>query len=64
MVQGFRSAQVAGSAFSGRAGSFGGAMRKAWDGSIKGAKAAGRGIATFSKSMGRLAAKGGTAAFS
>lgn len=64
VVQGFRDARVAQSAFSGKAGSFGGALRKMWDGSIKGAKAAGRGVATFSRSVGRLTAKGGKAAFS
>ncbi|MCX5285697.1 phage tail tape measure protein [Streptomyces sp. NBC_00198] len=63
VVQGFRSAQVAQSAFSGKAGSFGGALRKMWNGSISGAKAAGRGVATFGKSVGGLAAKGGRAAW-
>ncbi|MEU6513614.1 phage tail tape measure protein [Streptomyces sp. NPDC046978] len=62
VVQGFRSAQVAGSAFSGKAGSFGGALRKGFDGIISGAKNAGSAIGTFSKRAGSLAAKGGSAA--
>ncbi|MFI5880792.1 phage tail tape measure protein [Streptomyces sp. NPDC051554] len=40
VVQGFRSAQVAESAFSGRAGSFGGAMRRAFDATGRGARSA------------------------
>lgn len=40
VVQGFRSAQVAESAFSGKAGSFGGALRKTFDASARGAKSA------------------------
>lgn len=40
VVQGFRSAQVAESAFSGKAGSFGGALRKAFDATTAGAKSA------------------------
>ncbi|XUL89729.1 phage tail tape measure protein [Streptomyces galilaeus] len=40
VVQGFRSAQVAESAFSGRAGSFGGALRKAFDATGRGARSA------------------------
>ncbi|MFF7142234.1 phage tail tape measure protein [Streptomyces nodosus] len=63
VVQGFRSAQVAGSAFSGKAGSFGGALRKMWDGSIRGAKSAGRAVGSFGKTLGGLAARGGKAAF-
>ncbi|MEW2164428.1 phage tail tape measure protein [Streptomyces sp. NPDC007084] len=63
VVQGFRSAQVAQSAFSGRAGTFGGVLRKMWNGSISGARAAGRGVATFGKTLGGLAAKGGRAAW-
>ncbi|MBK3624905.1 phage tail tape measure protein [Streptomyces sp. MBT49] len=64
VVQGFRSAQVAQSSFSGRAGTFGGALRKMWNGSISGAKAAGRGVATFGSKLGSLAAKGGRATWS
>ncbi|MFJ8798539.1 phage tail tape measure protein [Streptomyces sp. NPDC102487] len=64
VVQGFRSAQVAGSAFSGKAGTFGGALRKMWDGGIRGAKAFGRGIASAGRGMAGLAAKGGRAAWS
>ncbi|MFJ4787558.1 phage tail tape measure protein [Streptomyces sp. NPDC088794] len=60
VVQGFRSAQVAGSAFSGRAGTFGGALRKMWNGSINGAKAAGRAMksaGSAAASFGRTAAR-------
>ncbi|MGW4042942.1 phage tail tape measure protein [Streptomyces sp. NPDC004721] len=63
VVQGFRSAQVAGSAFSGKAGSFGGALRKMWDGSINGAKAAARAAATAGKNLASAAARGGRAAW-
>ncbi|MFF4823138.1 phage tail tape measure protein [Streptomyces sp. NPDC001312] len=63
VAQGFRSAQVAGSAFSGKAGSFGGALRKMWDGSINGAKAAGRAAANAGKSLASAAARGGRAAW-
>jgi TP901 family phage tail tape measure protein len=63
VVQGFRSASVAQSAFSGKAGSFGGVLRRMWDGSISGAKAAGRGVASFGRTLGGIAAKGGRAAW-
>ncbi|MFJ4924081.1 phage tail tape measure protein [Streptomyces sp. NPDC088736] len=64
IVQGFRSAQVAQSAFSGRAGSFGGVLRKMWNGSISGARAAGRGVVTFGKTIGSVGARAGRAAWS
>ncbi|MET7781504.1 phage tail tape measure protein [Streptomyces mirabilis] len=63
VVQGFRSAAVAGSAFSGKAGSFGGALRKGFSAVASGAKAAGRAVGGFAKTLGSLAAKGGTAAW-
>ncbi|MDT0435601.1 MULTISPECIES: phage tail tape measure protein [Streptomyces] len=71
IVQGFRSAQVAGSVFSGRAGSFGGALRRAWNSGISGAKAAGRGIksagsaaVSFGRTAGLAIGRGGRAAWS
>ncbi|WP_329140872.1 phage tail tape measure protein [Streptomyces sp. NBC_00670] len=64
IVQGFRSAQVAQSAFSGRAGSFGGALRKMWNGSVQGSRAAIRGVGQFGKTVGNLTVKGGKAAWS
>ncbi|MER8030746.1 phage tail tape measure protein [Streptomyces bauhiniae] len=63
VAQGFRSAQAAESAFSGRAGTFGGALRKAWDGSVSGSKAAIRGIGNFGKRLGSLGAKGARASW-
>ncbi|MFD4968966.1 phage tail tape measure protein [Streptomyces sp. NPDC058424] len=63
VVQGFRSAQVAGSEFSGKAGSFGGALRKMWDGTISGAKSAARAAANAGKSLASAAARGGKAAW-
>ncbi|MEU6347232.1 phage tail tape measure protein [Streptomyces sp. NPDC046977] len=64
IVQGFRSAQVAESAFSGRAGSFGGKLRKAFDASISGAKRAGSAVASFGRAVGRATAAGSKAALS
>ncbi|MGV9427052.1 phage tail tape measure protein [Streptomyces sp. NPDC003656] len=64
IAQGFRDARIAQSSFSGRAGSFGGALRKMWDGSIKGVAAAARGVGRLGKSIGSLAARGGKAALS
>jgi len=71
VVQGFRSAQVAESAFSGKAGSFGGALRKAFDGTVKGAKGAASGIRKaggavkdFAVSVGKASASAGKAAWS
>ncbi|MFJ4550316.1 phage tail tape measure protein [Streptomyces sp. NPDC088817] len=64
VVQGFRSAQVAGSAFSGKAGSFGGALRKMWDGTISGAKTAARAAGKAGKALASAAARGGRAAWS
>ncbi|MFE5140304.1 phage tail tape measure protein [Streptomyces fagopyri] len=64
VVQGFRSVQVAQSAASGRAGSFGGVLRKMWNGSISGAKSAGRGVVTFGKTIGSVGARAGRAAWS
>ncbi|MFJ5151355.1 phage tail tape measure protein, partial [Streptomyces sp. NPDC088353] len=61
VVQGFRSAQVAQSAFSGKAGTVGGALRKMWDGTISGAKAAGRAATNAGKSLASAAARGGRA---
>ncbi|MFJ5155764.1 phage tail tape measure protein, partial [Streptomyces sp. NPDC088353] len=61
VVQGFRSAQVAGSAFSGKAGTFGGALRKMWDGTISGAKTAARAATNAGKSLASAAARGGRA---
>lgn len=63
VVQGFRSAQVAGSAFSGRAGSFGGALRKGFDAAVSGAKTAGSAVASFGRSVGRASATAGRAAW-
>ncbi|MFC8676669.1 phage tail tape measure protein [Streptomyces griseorubiginosus] len=70
IVQGFRDARVAQSAFSGRSGSFGGVLRKMWDGSVSGAKAAGRAIrsagssvATFGRNAGRAISRAGRAAW-
>jgi TP901 family phage tail tape measure protein len=63
VVQGFRSAQVAESSFSGRAGSFGGALRKGFDASIRGAKSAGGAIKSFSLAVGRVSATAGKAAW-
>ncbi|MGW5123314.1 phage tail tape measure protein [Streptomyces sp. NPDC004069] len=64
VVQGFRSAQVAGSAFSGKAGTFGGALRKMWDGTISGAKTAASAAGRAGKSLASAAARGGKAAWS
>ncbi|MFB7461314.1 phage tail tape measure protein [Streptomyces sp. NPDC056188] len=64
VVQGFRSAQVAGSAFSGKAGTFGGALRKMWDGTISGAKTAAGAAGRAGKSLASAAARGGKAAWS
>jgi len=63
MVQGFRSAQVAGSAFSGKAGSFGGALRKGFDATIRGAKTAGGAVKSFALAIGRVSATAGKAAW-
>lgn len=49
--QGFKSAQVAESAFSGKAGSAGGALRKAFNGGVTGAKAIGTGLKTASTAL-------------
>ncbi|MEU1800907.1 phage tail tape measure protein [Streptomyces sp. NPDC019937] len=56
VVQGFRSAQVAQSAFSGRAGSFGGALRRGFD-------AARSGVVSFGKAVAGATVKGGKAAW-
>ncbi|MEV0090471.1 phage tail tape measure protein [Streptomyces sp. NPDC050738] len=64
IVQGFRSAQVAQSSFSGRAGSFGGILRRGWNAGITGAKSMGRATLDVGKAVGGLAARGGRAALS
>jgi TP901 family phage tail tape measure protein len=64
VVQGFRSAQVAGSTFSGKAGSFGGALRKGFDAAGRGAKSAAGGVKTFAMAVGRVSASAGKAAWS
>ncbi|MFJ5217164.1 phage tail tape measure protein [Streptomyces sp. NPDC088354] len=64
VVQGFRSAQVAESAFSGRAGTFGGKLRTAFNSTISGAKRAGSAVASFGRAVGRAAATGAKAAWS
>lgn len=72
MAQGFRSADVAGSAFSGRLGTIGGRLRTVFDAGISGAKtfgssvvsagaAAGRGLASAGVAAGRAAASAATA---
>ncbi|MGR3875813.1 phage tail tape measure protein (plasmid) [Streptomyces graminifolii] len=63
VVQGFRSAQVAESAFSGKAGSFGGALRKGWDASISGSKKAISGVKTFATTVGRATKAGAASAW-
>lgn len=63
VVQGFRSAQVAGSAFSGRAGSFGGALRKGFNAAVSGAKTAGSAVATFGRAVSSATATAGRAAW-
>ena len=63
VVQGFRSAQVAGSAFSGKAGSFGGALRKGFDASARGAKSAGSAVAKFGRAVGSATATAGRTAW-
>lgn len=63
VVQGFRDAQVAGSAFSGKAGSFGGALRKGFDAAARGAKSAGGAVKTFGESVGRVSAQAGKTAW-
>lgn len=63
VVQGFRSAEVAGSAFSGKAGSFGGALRKGFDATIRGAKSAGGAVKNFTLAVGRATATAGKAAW-
>jgi TP901 family phage tail tape measure protein len=64
VVQGFRSASVAGSAFSGKAGSFGGALRKGFDASGRAARSAGGAVKSFAMSVGRVSASAGKAAWS
>ncbi|MFI1165658.1 phage tail tape measure protein [Streptomyces sp. NPDC020801] len=64
VVQGFRDAQVAGSAFSGKAGSFGGALRKGFDAAVSGAKTAGSAVAGFAKNVASAAATAGKATWS
>ncbi|MGW0795895.1 phage tail tape measure protein [Streptomyces sp. NPDC002692] len=64
ITEGFRDARVAQSAFSGRAGSFGGVLRKMWDGTIRGSKAAVRGVGRFGKAIGSVSARAGRAAWS
>lgn len=64
VVQGFRSAQVAESAFSGKAGTLGGLLRKGFDGAVTGAKAAGSAVASFSKAVATATATAGRAAWS
>ncbi|MFE2712209.1 phage tail tape measure protein [Streptomyces mirabilis] len=64
VVQGFRSAEVAGSAFSGKAGSFGGALRKGFDAAASGAKTAGSAVASFGRSVATATASAGKAAWS
>ncbi|WP_439947162.1 phage tail tape measure protein [Streptomyces sp. BBFR109] len=63
VVQGFRNAQVAGSAFSGKAGTFGGALRKGFDGIISGAKTAGGKVKDFGLAVGRVSKTAGKAAW-
>lgn len=63
VVQGFRSAQVAGSAFSGASGTFGGILRKGFDGAVQGAKAAGGAVKGFAASVARVSASAGRAAW-
>lgn len=64
VVQGFRSAEVAGSSFSGKAGSFGGALRKGFDAAVSGAKAGGRAVGSFASAVGRVSASAGKATWS
>ncbi|MFJ8006067.1 phage tail tape measure protein [Streptomyces fagopyri] len=64
VVQGFRSAEAAQSAASGRAGTFGGVLRKMWNGAISGSKAAVRGVGRFGKAIGSVSARAGRAAWS
>ncbi|WP_019073247.1 phage tail tape measure protein [Streptomyces hokutonensis] len=63
VVQGFRDARVAGSAFSGKAGSFGGALRKGFDGIVSGAKTAGGAVKTLALNIGKVSASAGRAAW-
>jgi TP901 family phage tail tape measure protein len=63
VVQGFRSAQVAGSAFSGKAGTFGGILRKGFDAAASGAKTAATAVGGFAKSVGSAAATAGKTAW-
>ncbi|MEU0818969.1 phage tail tape measure protein [Streptomyces mirabilis] len=63
VVQGFRSAQVAESAFSGKAGSLGGLLRKGLDGAVSGAKAAGSAVKDLASAWGKALSVGGKMAW-
>jgi TP901 family phage tail tape measure protein len=63
VVQGFKDARVAESAFSGKAGSFGGILRKGWDASVSGSKRAVQGVKTFATTVGRATKAGAASAW-
>ncbi|MEU8968170.1 phage tail tape measure protein [Streptomyces monashensis] len=63
VVQGFRDARVAASAFSGVAGTFGGLLRKGFDGVVGGVKAAGTAVKDLAAAWGQALATGGKMAW-
>ncbi|MGW2692326.1 phage tail tape measure protein [Streptomyces sp. NPDC001296] len=63
VVQGFRDARVAESAFSGKAGSLGGILRKGFDAAASGAKTAASAVSGFAKNVGSAAATAGKTAW-
>ncbi|MEU2426892.1 phage tail tape measure protein [Streptomyces sp. NPDC007851] len=63
VAQGFKDARVAESAFSGKAGSFGGILRKGWDASVSGSKRAISGVRTFATTVGRATKAGAASAW-
>jgi TP901 family phage tail tape measure protein len=64
VVRGFRSAEVAAGEASGKAGTFGGVLRKGFNAAGSGAKTAGRAVKDFAVSVGRVSKTAGKAAWS
>jgi hypothetical protein len=64
MAQGFRSAQVAQSAFSGAAGSLGGLMRRGWDGAANAVRSGASRVASGAASAASAVRSAGSAALS
>ncbi|QIY72050.1 phage tail tape measure protein [Streptomyces sp. RLB1-33] len=63
IVRGFRDANRAASEATGKAGTFGGALRKGFDGAVKAAKTAGSAVGDFAKSVGKVSTAAGKTAW-